>query len=267
MNIGWNLKFTVLFGMIDVSFVLFYNPPKKCPQSCNSRLFQRFDTLESFWKSSEHSSFFHPSHMAYCLTWDLKGKLPCGLNKNRITERRWTVKTCGELTAYVCVRAHTVRTCAKAHVYPPARSMKSQSLCRRSRRARWHRVCVYRYCRPLWPVPVCLRGPEAHLFDLPGIDWNRFPCVSVRLKVNNTMCAIHTIIPTLSLWYALHMAPLCEFVSHSVCVCEWVRTLDRISTKIISRSTGHQSSKNKIFFGCGCDDFGIEAVWMFLPRL
>lgn len=97
----------------------FITPPKKCPQSCNSRLFQRFDTLESFWESSEHSSFFHPSHMAYCLTWDLKGKLPCGLNKNRITERRWTVKTCGELTAYVCVRARA-NMCKDSCIPPSA---------------------------------------------------------------------------------------------------------------------------------------------------
>lgn len=47
----------------------------------------------------QHSSFCRPSHVAYCLTWDLKGNLPCRLDKNRITERRWTVKIC------VCVRS------------------------------------------------------------------------------------------------------------------------------------------------------------------
>lgn len=49
----------------------------------------------------------------------------------------------------------------------------------------------------------------------------RFPCVSVRINVNNRMWAIHTVIPTLSLW---GQASLCLYrVTQCVCVSMWGR--------------------------------------------
>lgn len=124
----------------------------------------------------------------------------------------------------VCVCVH-IRTCAKACA-PQWDQSKSQSICRWSRWACWCDVCV---CVLATVMQLMIVSPVCCFFFwsqcVCSYVWSRelirFPCVSVRINVNNRMWAIHTVIPTLSLW---GQASLCVYrVTRCVCVSMWGR--------------------------------------------
>lgn len=168
--------------------------------------------------------FFHPSATDCCLTWDLKGELPCRLNKNGIIKR--TVKTCGEITPYVCVsHVWSPSGINKASIYRSRWVCRSEFACAATVWSVTSHAVYYPFPCALFCRCQCVCRPDACSFDVQRIDWNRFPCVSNRLNVNNRMWAIHAVILTLSVWWASRMASprVCSVSLSCVYVSVWER--------------------------------------------